>query len=321
MNLGVTVGTAKMTPSEVYRSNGTFAVGAFKTGISPFFEYTGVAYQGNFSAAITLKLPTGVSNVRPTGVNKSGIIVGNSSEFASFTNEGYVWSSPAATPVKLKSISTTHFCQVQDVNDKGQMVGQAYDQAANATFAVFWENSTSVPVLLKMPAGHPHGYAHKINNNGVIIGGSNNFSTDINACYWTQPTADPQLLPLGSGILNVASDLDANGMVAGYLDNGTIDIPVMWANGGGAPTILPLLAGQATGRAIAIHNGVVVGECGKTPVVWRNGVVKALKDFIISSSPGTPGLVNEISDSNVVHAVVPGSPPFSSDIPFAIELD
>lgn len=148
-----------------------------------------------------------------------------------------------------------------DINDAGEVVGQSVAPISGALVAVRWDAS-HVPSNVGMLAGHVNAEAYAINNNGEIVGYSEDANGARHATYWdgVGGMIDMHTAMSASGS-SIPWDISDNGLVVGQASiNPGLPKGFVWEVGTSGQ-VAGGLSGYMSSRNLAVNNvGVIVGS-------------------------------------------------------------
>ena len=219
-------------------------------------------------------------------INESGQIAGNAyGPGGLFDQQAFVWSEGAGM-VQIPRPAAPH-----SVNNFGRAINDAGVVIGNSNRAWSWTESTGVTLLSAINGG-PTTNAQGINNNGWIVGSSQDQNGATRATLWR-----PGESPLNLGVLDtissptsVAFDVNNNGVVVGYSgDPLGFSHAFVWTESGG---MVDLGApGMRSSFANAVNdNGWIVGFASfadapqQRAYLWVGGEAFDLNDFVDPSS-------------------------------------
>lgn len=237
---------------------------------------------GNWDVTITdLGLMPGGQFSSAHDINNLGEVVGIAAD-ATGNNRRVVWANGAIvdTLAQPGSAVTTY----TQMNESRQFIGFSNQGSGGIGYGSF--NSGGIAVkLAPLPGTAASGAAaNGINALGEVAGGGSGGGTTEpiyrHAGIWRNGLLYRDIGTLPGGSFAMANDINDVGQVTGtgtLGSTGAREYAWRWQNG--AFTILPDLPGaflQSTGRSINARGDVAGQSNGGYPVVWVNGVVRAL---------------------------------------------
>lgn len=216
-----------------------------------------------------------------------------------------------------------------DVNNSRQVTGNS-GMSGNSTLNPYLATGGSATYLGTIDSNNVFGRGYAVNDAGVVVGESNNDSS--NAFVWDTANGIRELERIAGGSGGVAHDINNRNVIVGISSNGTASRPTLYTPGaGGSYTASDLgsLDGTTTtlGRAWGINDaGQAVGVSRRqtTPTsvsqatLWQNGTVTNLGSL-------QPDLFSEafaINEGGVaVGAAVNGATPGGTSIRRAVMFD
>ena len=120
------------------------------------------------------------------GINNSGRIVGGSFTTSDFLWEPMEWTKHAGMRL-LGVISGSIYAQATGINDAGQIIG--IDQTGSADLAFY--TAPGIGLKFLEGVGGNSTYANAINQQGVIVGASNDSTGQLHGVMWPTPSSTP----------------------------------------------------------------------------------------------------------------------------------
>jgi probable HAF family extracellular repeat protein len=192
-----------------------------------------------------------------TAVNSVGDVVGYS-EIGNKT-EGFFWDHATGTMTGLDFGGYSSYAI--GVNDYGQVVGAGYNGHTNPVtgeqdqfHAFFWDRANPNLVVDLGSLAGPDGrssQAAAVNNNGLVVGSSDDASGDTHAFSWTQAGGMKDLAPLTGDQYSYASDVNDSGMVVGTSQGSHLHA-VRWETNAATAPDAPTNVAAAAGDAVAV---------------------------------------------------------------------
>lgn len=228
---------------------------------------------GGTSSGYTLLFPTG-----------SVITARNSlGNFATTTDQSLTSGTPyipgflavgSTTPQPLQ-LNGFARGDVFGINNKNELVGILgtawnFDPALQHQGA-YWSSPTAMPQILQPLSGDIEVDATAINNNGEIVGFSQNSAGIFHPVYYSSPSAAPKALsvtginPTFTRVVPVAINNHSE-IIGNYTFNGNYSLPpvataYVWATPASNPVALSLPAGDTSVEATALNDsGKIVGS-------------------------------------------------------------
>ncbi len=174
-----------------------------------------------------------------TSINNNQIITG-----IVITNNipvSVYWSSPSALPTILNLVApysgNTSFAS--KINNKNEIVGFGTVTGPTTQVPLYWSSQSANPTPLNLivPYTGEDSNANGINNKGEIVGFGRDGLGNTLPLYWSSSTANPTTLSyisLGSNDIE-ANDINDDGIIVGFYDNGAINIAIYWTSPTAAP--------------------------------------------------------------------------------------
>lgn len=172
-------------------------------------------------------------------INQHGNVVG---EFwpSPGENHGFLWG-PSSGFTDLGDFGTT-FTRADGINDLGQIVGTYEPNGFRHAF--LWSAANGLLDLGTLSGGH-HSSAHRINNQGQVIGNSMYVpgDPDLHAFVWNQTNGMLDLGLLG-GTMSKATDINDKGEIVGlFHDKSGLEHIALWQPVPEPSTFLALCGG------------------------------------------------------------------------------
>jgi hypothetical protein len=334
--LGLAIGAQAAPSAPKYKLEiitGLGITGGRATGISSNGVVVGVVNTGGATTAPMLfdgsakvvSVPSGFTNVIPTGVNGSGRISGYGTKSlggSSSTTTALYWTSFNTTPVQILPFDgyTTGKSWLNDVNDSSLTVGAANGWMVNNVNtinmqAMYYNAPANQKVNFQNLTGSATGYANfnAINDQGMMVGSSLAGDGKTHGVY--RYGSSLTLVTDPAGTTNGAELTDANNFfnMVGTSWASVSQSRAFYRTQFGTPVFIPRTSpasGDDANNAQSINdNGYVVGQCeegtrGLRGYIWDgtnsyslNGVIQNL---------GGNSIVNatEINDRNEIAATV-----------------
>ena len=226
-----------------------------------------------------LGIPSGLTDISPTGINEAGDVVAIGYGAAGYIYRAGAWSNLPDFE-GLPAIPRA-------INDLGDIAANASSQSGpDVPFLLRGDLTTTV-----LPPLAPGDFAtvNDVNNSGVAVGTNMGVGTGVIGAVIWRPGQAPEMLPPlpGAGFSGTRAVNDA-GQVIGF----SINSAVLWNNG--TVTDLGTLGGSFAGAADLNERGDVVGASGTAAgpphaFLWRSGVMTdlgTLAGMIQSSASG-----------------------------------
>lgn len=184
-----------------------------------------------WSAGVMEALPiagSGTSNFA-LGINEAGQVVGYAS-FPGAASNAALWTRDDNGTWGVEDLGILQgfaFSRAADLTDDGRLAVGDVDDAIDGFLAVAFEydDDASPPwqvVSMGVLSGYDVSYAHGVNNDGVAVGGSFDYSTaSVRGTMWTRGGSGwtSEALPLLSGgSANLAWAINDDGAVTGWAD-------------------------------------------------------------------------------------------------------
>lgn len=189
----------------------------------------------------------------------------------------FIWDNGIpGNPIELADIDS----DLTDINSAGVAVGFGYEPSGMVAYVL--HNGTLTPL-----AG-ANAEAHGINESGVIVG-----SVDGRPVRWASPQAEPELLPIPSGMKDrgVAAGITDDGMIVGTLESPAGQVPIRWDTTGPKELPLPehLKGGFGLVTVTDVRGGWAVGQVqpGQVLPVKMIGVRWNLANSAVEEFPDT----------------------------------
>lgn len=202
----------------------------------------------------TIDLGTlGGSSSHAFGINRDGVVVGDSATFGNLTTHAFIWTQ-AGGMVDVGTLGGT-FSTAFGINSSGLVVGYSY-VAGNSMYHPFvWTPATGMLDLGTL--GGPSGAAQAVSDTGVVVGYSQTPDNRSHAFKWTQAGGMVDLGGLGGPNVG-ATAINSHGDIVGYssitafLDRHA----VLWPHTGGITDLGTL--GGSSASATGINDALVV---------------------------------------------------------------
>jgi len=268
-------------------NNNAAAVGNFFNAGN--FSFDAVAWDpsGNLT---TFSAGFGFAEASATTIRDDGTILGGGTLDFSEVSHAFV-IDPAGNVDSLPSLAPDDGVRsvAFDQTDVGRIVGRSATLPSPfmnvPEDAVYWENGqiTSIGTL---PGGDV-AEARRINNNGIIIGMSNNAQSTVQRGFvWDETNGIRELQSAVAGAGTAAEDLNESNLIVG----GT-PVPAgggfaaMWAGPDASPQVLPILGNEIGSLALGVNElGDIVGFLdtgqGTRGALWSDGQVFDLNDLV-----------------------------------------
>ncbi len=198
-------------------------------------------------------------------LNNAGQAVGYSVTYNEITNDtrgAFLWDRTSGmVDIRVEG----QFDLPGGMNNNGQVVGTAVPDYGRST-GVLREANGELIQLNPLPEGGRDAFAYALNNNGWVVGTSNNY-----AVLW-QDSVVAQMIGGTSTSYSYATDINNNGRISwveSLHENGqwTRTRSYVWSQG--SNTLLqPLTAGQNCQAEAINDSGIVVGSSGTHAVAW-----------------------------------------------------
>jgi probable HAF family extracellular repeat protein len=217
---------------------------------------------GNFSAG--------------NAINLSGEVVG-SAQITTGLSHVFLWNGGKMTDLSTTALSGLSGPSVAGINDSGQIVGT--DADGNTGHSQLFVDSNGTITQLPLPsfasASRATGCsATAINNNGTVLGGCDDASSDLHGVVWQNGT--PTDLGTLGGPQTEAAAISNNGQVTGFSQTSTdADHGFLWSNGKMTDLGLNFFP------AAINDNGVIVGG----DEIYSGGTLQNLNNLIPAGSP------------------------------------
>ncbi|HUL71356.1 MAG TPA: hypothetical protein VLT17_14100 [Gemmatimonadales bacterium] len=168
------------------------------------------------SQPVLLTLPAGATTGRARSINSDGLIVG----FATGDELPVIWQTDGSGDYVDATIADSH--EPSQINDEGDFVGNAEDIEAGFVWS---EDDGFVFVgSLSGEEDDQESEARGLNNNGVVVGNSDNADGQTRAFRWTEARNMVELgAPPGGDDGVVATAINDDNLVAGFGFTGTVD--------------------------------------------------------------------------------------------------
>jgi hypothetical protein len=174
-----------------------------------------------------------------TSINNNQIITGFVISVTNFIP--VYWSSPSALPTILNLVApySGNTSLASKINNKNEIVGFGTVTGPTTQVPLYWSSQSANPIPLNLiaPYAGEDSAANGINNKGEIVGYGKDGGGNTLPLYWSSSTADPTTLSyssLGSNDIE-ANDINDDGIIVGFYDNGAINIAIYWTSPTAAP--------------------------------------------------------------------------------------
>lgn len=212
-------------------------------------------------------------------INQCGQVVGYA-RFANFNAHGFLWTVRSG----LKDLGSippeSNFSAAQSINSWGDIAGYSTVGTLGNEHAVLWTHGRLED--LGTLAGGTLAEAMGINDERVVVGFSNSFTSQPHAFLWSEATGMVDLGTLPGGYYSQALAINQQGDIAGYSNAADNNWYAYLRPRNGEMRALPFLPGgnSASGNAINDLGELAGGSSSNTsstdPVVWINGSVEDL---------------------------------------------
>ena len=216
---------------------------------------------GNFSAG--------------NAINLSGEVVG-SAQTAAGVSDAVLWNGGKITDLTTTALSGLSSASVAGINDSGQIVGT--DAVGSTGHSQLFLDSNGTVTQLPLPSfaaasGATGCSASAINNNGVVLGGCDDASSDLHGVVWQNGT--PTDLGTLGGPQTGAAAINNSGQVTGWSQTSTdADHGFLWSNGKMTDLGLNFFP------AAINDNGVIIGG----EEIYSGGTLQNLNNLIPANS-------------------------------------
>jgi len=258
---------------------------------------TPIALKGLFQIQIPIIERAFINLAFGFSINDNKEIVG-----ASILNTGdsapVFWSSPSATPIRLKGSLGENISGVAlDINNNKQIVG--YIDVNGNQKPAFWNSPTSNAVLLEDASRD--GVANAININGNIVGELNN-----QPVYWDNTNRETNVTVLkdstGNPATGNARDINDDDNIIGFVIDGNNGFPFYWDNETSNGEQLKDKNGATNtidGEATSINNNKnIVGFQDTDAVFWTNK--DSIKSEVLQSNSSDYRALSLNNDKEIV---------------------
>lgn len=178
-------------------------------------------------------------------ISSEAISINNNQIITGSVNSGFMiipvyWSSPSSLPTPLNLIApySGNTSLASKINNKNEIVGFG-TVTSSVKVPLFWSDLLANPTHLNLIAPYTGNASEAtgINNKGEIVGIGKDGLGNTLPLYWSSSTANPTTLTyiLGSNYV-VANDINDDGIIVGFYNNGTIYIAIYWTS----PTASPM---------------------------------------------------------------------------------
>jgi probable HAF family extracellular repeat protein len=230
-----------------------------------------------------------------TAINLSGEVVG-SAQTSTGLSHAVLWNGGKITDLTTTALSGLSG-SVAGINDSGQIIGTGPDGSTGLSQLFLDSNGkiTQLPLPSFASSSRATGCsATAINNNGMVLGGCDDASSDLHGVVWQNGT--PTDLGTLGGPQTEAAAINNNGQVTGFSQTSTdADHGFLWSNGKMTDLGLNFFP------AAINDSGVIVGG----DEIYSGGTLRNLNNLIPAGSPQITNAV-AINDSGQIVAASGG---------------